>query len=1062
MKIKSIRLSALFLLFFLLSVINQAFAQRALTGKVTNANNEPLEGASVVIKGKSKGTTTNEAGVFMLVVDSAKYAELQISFTGYLAKTVKITNASNYTVKLEDEVKGLNDVIVIGYGSTKRKDLTGSVGDVKMKDLEKAPVTSFDQALAGRVAGVQVSSGDGQPGNESNIVIRGGNSITQSNAPLYVVDGFPMESPSSNVLNPDDIASIEILKDASSTAIYGARGANGVVIITTKQGKAGESVVTYNGWYGVQEVTKQQEVMSPYEFVRYQLEMNPGTATTTYLNNGKTLDSYKDIQGINWQDEVLQTAPIQSHSIAMRGGTDKTRFSFSGSIANQEGIFINSAATRYQGRFQLDHTISKSFRAGINATYSHNKRYGQVTAQTYDPLTSAASGNASSYLFYSAWGYRPVSGGDDSQFLDDPFDESITSTSDMRVNPVLNAQNIVNQTFTNTLLANGYLEYTILKDFKLKVTGGIAQTDSKREAFNNSLTSAGSPITTYGALYGVNGSINNSAARSWLNENTLTYNKVFNKKHRLNLLGGFTVQRNTIEADAFTAVLVPNESLGIKGLDEGTPLINVSSGSYSTLASFLGRANYTFNSKYLFTVSYRADGSSRFARGKQWGYFPSGAFAWNLGDESFIKKIKTISNAKFRVSYGITGNNRVSDFAYLSVLRQNISSNSGNTGSGYYFNNTFIQGTVPTEVGNENLVWERTGQLDFGLDIGLFANRVALTVDYYHKRTNDLLLDASLPSSTGYQTAFKNIGAVTNKGIEFTLNTVNVDTKNFGWTTNFNIAFNRNKVNELNYDQPSLMTRLTNWNSGFNNSLPYIAIPGREVALFYGFLFDGLYQVEDFDQLSNGTYVLKPDVPNNGDDRNNIKPGFIKYKDINGDGIVDGNDQTVIGNPIPVHIGGFSNNFRYKNFDLNVFFQWSYGNDILNANRIVFEGADERSFINLFASYADRWTPENTSSLMPVARGYGPKVYSSKFIEDGSFLRLKTVSLGYNLPASALKRIKIKAIRAYVAAQNLITWTNYSGLDPEVSIRNSALTPGFDWSSYPRARTVSFGLNVTF
>jgi TonB-linked SusC/RagA family outer membrane protein len=808
---------------------------------------------------------------------------------------------------------------------------------------------------------------------------------------------------------------------------------------------------------------KQQKMMSPYEFVRYQLEMNPGIAASTYLNNGKTLESYRDVKGINWQDEVLQTAPIQSHSIAIRGGTDKTKFSLSGSIAGQDGVFISSGATRYQGRFQLDHNISKNFRAGINVNYTYNKRYGQVTAQTYDPITSASSGNASSYLFYSAWGYRPVSGGDDeSQFFEDPFDEGITSTSDLRVNPIVNARNILNQTMSNTLYANGFLEYSFLKNFKLKVAGGITQTDAKREAFNNSKTAAGSPITTYGATYGVNGSINNSSSRSWLNENTLTYNKVFNEKHRLNVVGGFTMQRNTSEADAFTSILVPNESLGIKGLDEGTPLLNVSSGSYSILASFLGRANYTFNSKYLFTFSYRADGSSRFAPNKRWGYFPSGAFAWRLGDENFIKNIKAISDAKLRVSYGVTGNNRVSDFAYLSVLRQNVSSNSGNTGSGYYFNNTFIQGTVPTEVGNENLVWEKTGQLDLGLDLGLFANRIAVTLDYYYKKTNDLLLDASLPTSTGYNAAFKNIGAVSNRGIEFTLNTVNIETKNFGWSTSFNISFNRNKVEELNYDQPSLTTRLTNWNSGFNNSLPYIAIPGREVALFYGFMFDGLYQLEDFDQLSNGSYVLKPGVPNNGDDRANIKPGFIRYKDINSDGIVDGNDQTVIGNPLPIHMGGFSNNFRYKQFDLNVFFQWSYGNDLLNANRIVFEGGDARSFVNMFASYADRWTPDNPSSVMPVARGYGPSVYSSKFIEDGSFLRLKTVSVGYNVPAFALKRLKIKAIRAYFAAQNLVTWSNYSGLDPEVSVRNSALTPGFDWSSYPQARTISFGLNVTF
>jgi hypothetical protein len=364
-------------------------------------------------------------------------------------------------------------------------------------------------------------------------------------------------------------------------------------------------------------------------------------------------------------------------------------------------------------------------------------------------------------------------------------------------------------------------------------------------------------------------------------------------------------------------------------------------------------------------------------------------------------------------------------------------------------------------VGNDNLVWERTAQLDLGMDIGLFDNRISFTADYYRKRTNDLLLDATLAASTGYGTAYKNIGAVSNRGFEFTLNTVNIETQHFNWSSGFNIAFNRNRVEELNYDQSSLTTRVGSWSSNFNAS-PYIALPGKQVALFYGYIFDGLYQYEDFDQLLNGTYVLKPTVQNNGEDASTIQPGFIKYKDINEDGVINANDQTIIGNPIPVHIGGFSNNFRYKQFDLNIFFQWSYGNELLNANKIVFEGAERRANVNMLAEYANRWTSDNTSSMLPVAGGYGPNFYSTRNIEDGSFLRLKTVALGYNLPSAALKQLKIKEVRIYTSAQNLVTWTNYSGLNPEVSVRNSALTPGFDWSAYPQSRTITLGLNVTF
>lgn len=1061
MKRKCVRLAVLFLLFILPGLFNQVSAQQAVTGKVLNAQGEPLQGASVTVKGQSKGTSTNEAGSFTLTVDSGKVQQLEISFTGYVTKTIRLNHARNYIIRLEDEVKGLNDVIVIGYGTSRRRDLTGAVGDVKMKDLEKAPVSSFDQALAGRLAGVQVTSEDGQPGVNYNIVIRGGNSITQSNAPLYVIDGFPMEGSDNTVLNPDDIASIEVLKDASSTAIYGARGANGVILITTKQGKTGKTVVTYNGWYGQQKTIKKQEMMSPYEFVRYQLDLNPVSAASLYLKNGKTLDSYRDAEGIDWQDHALRTANMQNHSVAVRGGTDKTKYSFSGNVMAQDGVLLNSGFNRYQGRFNIEQKLSDHFRTGVNVNYAHTKRFGQMSNQTTDNLNGASSGNASSYILYSVWGYRPVSGGDDSQLFEDPFDQDITSTVDLRVNPVINLKNQYNYQFRNSLYANAFLEYAFLNNFKLKVAGGITQNQTRAERFNNSNTAAGSPFTTYGANFGINGSISNSYTSSWLNENTLSYDKLFNGKHKLNVIGGFTLQRNDSKANSYTAIQLPNESLGVKGLEEGTLFNSTSTGSYSTLASFLGRVNYSFKSKYLFTVSYRADGSSKFANGKRWGYFPSAAFAWQLGDEQFIKNIDAISNAKFRVSYGITGNNRVSDFAYLSVLRQNVSANSANTNSGYYFNNQFVQGTVPTEVGNNNLVWEKTGQFDLGLDLGLFGNRISVTADYYHKRTNDLLLDATLASSTGYATAFKNIGSVTNRGFEFTLNTVNIETKNFTWSSSFNIAFNRNRVEELNYDQSSLTTRVGSWSSNFTGT-PYIALPGREVALFYGYVFDGLYQYEDFDQLANGTYVLKANVPNNGEDASTIKPGFIKYKDINGDGIVDANDQTVIGNPIPDHIGGFSNNFRYKQFDLNIFFQWTYGNDLLNANKIVFEGAEKRANVNMLAEYANRWTPDNTNSLLPVAGGYGPNFYSSRNIEDGSFLRLKTIALGYNLPKSALKKMKIQDLRVYTSAQNIITWTNYSGVNPEVSVRDSPLTPGFDWSAYPQARTITLGLNVTF
>jgi len=1038
-----------------------AQAVKTITGTVTDEKGSPLQNVTITLQGKTASALTNAQGRFTLP-NIRENDVMIISMIGFITKSVKITSDNDYPVQLVTANQVLDDVVVIGYGEVKRKDLTGAVGSVNMKDMEKAPVPSFEDALAGRVAGVQVSSNDGQPGSVNNIVIRGGNSITQSNTPLYVIDGFPIESPDNNAINPDDIESIEVLKDASSTAIYGARGANGVIMIKTKQGKTGPPVVTYNNWLGLQYPQKQIPVMSAYEFVKYQLELNRSIGEQIYFQDGKTLESYKDVEGINWQDYVFRNAFMQNHSISLRGGTAATKYSLSGSFLDQDGIVINGGFTRYQGRFQIEQRIGKNFRAGVNTNYTQAIKNGQIANLTSDDLNSSSAGNASSYLLYSTWGYRPVTGaGNEDDFIDQPFDD-IAGNADLRVNPVVNSNNMYMYAFTKSFFTNAFLEYSFLKYFKFRVNGGITETDMRFERFNNSKTAAGNPRTVYGATYGINGSIDNLNVRNLLNENLVTFNRSFNSKHRIDAVAGLTMQRSSTEGNGFVSILVPNEVLGVKGLDQGTIMNKTTSGSYATLVSFLGRVNYGFNSRYLFTASFRSDGSSKFSPANRWGYFPSAAFAWNLGNESFLKPVKAISAAKLRLSYGITGNNRVSDFAYLSVLDQEVGANTGNTRSGYYFNGNYIKGTVPVMVGNENLKWERTANLDAGLDISFLKERISLTADYYYKRTTDLLLNASMPTSTGYLTAFKNIGIVSNRGLEFTLNTVNINTKNFTWSSNFNIAFNRNRIEELNGDQPSLLTRVTNWNGNFNNSLPYIALPGKPVALFYGYVFDGLYQLEDFNALPNGSYELKPEMPNNGGDRANIKPGFIKYKDINGDGNVDANDQTIIGNPNPVHIGGFSNNFRYHQFDLNVFLQWSYGNDVLNANRIVFEGAEARRDINMFKTYEGRWSLDNQNSLLPVAGGYGPNVYSDRNIEDGSFLRLKTVSFGYNFPGSLMKKWKIQAARLHVSAQNLATWTKYSGLDPEVSVRHTALTPGFDWSPYPRARTVTFGINITF
>ena len=1055
------RKARLFIFSILALVLIQATStaqnsNRTLAGKVTDENNQPIQGVAVQLKDHNKVVQTNSSGLFTIEVPAGA-GILVFSNVGYQSRELPITGNSIYNVQLQKNYVNLEDVVVIGYGTALRKDLTGSIGSVKINDIQKAPVASLDDALGGRVAGVQVTTADGQPGNSSSITIRGSNSITQDNSPLYVIDGFPIEASVNNMLNPNDIESIDILKDASATAIYGARAANGVVIINTKKGQAGKPVVSYEGWYGVQQNIKKYEMLSPYEFVKYQLEFNPTVFGPLFLNSEHPdLESYRNVKGIDWQDLLLQDAPMQNHSLSIRGGNELTQYNLSGSFLDQDGVIIESGLKRYTGKLNLNQIINKNFRLGISALYSNSRMEGELSNQP----TDGTSGSSTAYIMNSIWGYRPVTGtaqGDEALF-NEGIDPNVAPTGDYRFNPYLRAKNTYNPFITKLTLVNAFLEYKFLKSFTLKVSGGLTNNNLRYEKFFNSNTPQGSPLTVYGSTNGVNGSITNYNYYNWLNENTLTYNKRI-KGHNLTFLSGLTLQRNSYKSDGVAAILIPNEGLGIHGLDEGTVSNAVAGGSYSTLASMLARASYNYKGKYLATASWRMDGSSKFSDNNKWGSFPSASLAWKFSEENLFKSLSFLSEGKLRAGYGIIGNNRVSDFAYLPSLRINILSNSASSTSGYPFNNSLFTGAVPFALGNDQLKWESTAQTDIGLDLSFCRNRIEITTDYYYKKTRDLLLYAALAASTGYGAAFKNIGSVSNEGLEFSLNTKNIVSKKFGWNSSFNISFNRNKIISLNEGQPAITTMVT-WDGNYNTAQPYIARPGYPIAMFYGYVFDGIYQLSDFDGASGG-YVLKEGVVNNGNTASSIQPGDIKYKDINADGKVNNLDQTIIGNPNPVHTGGFNNNFTYKGFDLNIFFQWSYGNDMMNANRLIFDGGN-RPLLNLFKTATQRWTPENESNELYKVRGAGPIAYSSRVIEDGSYLRLKTLSIGYNIPEKLLRHAKIRSLRVYCSAQNLYTWTKYTGLNPSASVRPTALTPGFDWSAYPLARTIVGGVNLSF
>lgn len=1015
-----------------------------ISGIVSDLDNKPLEGATISVKNTKQTVVSGKHGGFTLK-GVEKNAVLIVSYVGYETQEVKVGDQKIIQVKLKLVEPSLKDVVVIGYGSVAKKDLTGSVVQVDVKDLTKAPVPTFDQALAGRVAGVQVRSNEGQPGANTNITIRGGNSLTQSNNPLYVIDGFPIEDFSSSSLNPEDIESISVLKDASATAIYGSRGANGVIIIETKKGKIGKPVVAYNGYYGIQQLTKKMEMMNPYEFVKYQVELLPQEMTNFYLTKpGKTLEDYRQSETIDWQSLLFRNAGMHNHDLSVRGGTATTKYAFSGSYIDQDGIIINSGFGRRQLRASIEQTINKKLKTNLNINYSRDKNYGALASELQSSSNSYAS-----YLMYRTLGYRPVANDVDliTELLD-PEDENAL----FLLNPLISTRNEIREESKADLLMNLGIVYNISKELTVNIRGGYNNRLTKSKAFYNSQTYKGIPSSFN--LKGINGTFDDNELVNWVNENSLTYAKRVNKDHFFNITSGFTIQGTNNERFGFESTQIANESLGIRALELGIPTSVRSVITRNAMMSFLGRANYNYKSKYLFTGSLRADGSSKFTKANRWGIFPSGAFAWQMGKEKFLLNSRVINEAKLRLSYGVTGNNRINDFARFQTV--NISD--------YYSfgNETPIYAAEINSMGNQKLKWEKTVQFDVGYDISLLKNRVNLTIDYYNKVTSDLLLNSNVPLATGFSTVYKNVGRIRNNGLELSLNTVNIRGKDFSWESDFNISFNRNKILDLAEGQDKILSSVS-FTGDYNASYLYVAQVGGPAAAIYGYLWDGNYQYEDFNAATGGAYVLKQGVSTNGNSASVIKPGDIKYVDLNNDGVVNESDMVVIGRALPIYYGGLNNNFTYKGFSLNVFFQWSYGNDIVNANRTAFEGNfANRANLNQFAAYENRWTPENPTNENFRVGGFGPKGrYSDKLIEDGSFLRLKTVQLAYSFP----KRLLIKgfsALETYVSSQNLYTWTNYSGYDPEVSVRNTTLTPGFDYSSYPRNLTLTFGVKATF
>ncbi len=1048
-----------------LSVIestNESPPDYVVTGIVNDENGMPLEGATVSENGTNSKAKTNNKGEFRIRVKDGK-ASLGISFIGYSRIELFLDGKKEILVSLIPITKSIEEVVVIGYDRTiRKKDLTIAAAKVNMTELQKAPVVSFEDALAGRVAGVTIVSPDGQPGSASNIVIRGNNSVTQDNSPLYVIDGFPIENPDNNMLNPAEIESMEILKDASATAIYGARGANGVILITTKKGKLGAPIIEFQAHRSTQNITKRIPLMNPYEYVQYIYELNPTNTLLTLLKptGGDTslvtqvMNKYKNVKGVDLQDKVFGApAPFINGYLAVRGGNEKTKYNFSGNYANQEGIMINSGFKRYQLKINVDQTLTPKVRMGLNSTFTYTNQYG------VSPTGSGTSGlsGGTSYLMSSVWGYIPVpyTGNFDSLNinLDNP-NWDLASTTGV-YNPLTNSKNEYHKNDNYNLVSNLYLDYQVISGLKFRVSAGFSQTNTVKEDFYNSLTSKGriSPTNPNG----VNGSFNNHTNVNFTNENTLTYNKTIARKHHLNILTGLTEQDTKSFSKGGSATNIPNESLGINGLGQGVPGIYTTTASENTLVSVLGRVQYDYDTRYLVSASYRADGSSKFSQENRWAYFPSFSAAWRITKESFMEKLSPLMDLKLRVGYGLTGNNRVSDYVTYSSLNNPYLS----------VNNTFTPFTNFSSLGNKYLKWETTKQSNIGIDADFLDGKMEVSIDYYNKVTSDLILNTSLPGSAGLPNVYMNIGKIQNRGLEISLSTVNIKTSKFTWTSNFNISFNQNKVLALGVNEEEKYGTVA-WNGNYNSSPLYIAKVGQPLGQMFGYLSDGVYQYADYDKSPTGTYTLKGNIPTSYPSRTTLPtPGSVKLKDLNGDGVITAADRTVIGRGNPIHFGGINNNFTFYNFDVSVLLQWSFGNDIYNANRLIFENGSPNnpySSLNMYKSYVNRWSPTNQTNDMPKANSSNPgSYYWSRCVEDGSYLRVKTVSIGYNLSNKLIKRLKaFKNFRVYFASQNLITWTKYSGFDPEVNARPSALTPGFDFSVYPRAKTITFGANITF
>ena len=1008
--------TTLILMMVLFSV--SLFAQN-VTGNISDADNIPLIGATVLVKGTTTGTTTDIDGNYSIAAPEG--STLVISYTGYATQELVVGAGRTMNLTLADDAELLGEVVVVGYGSRKKSDITGAVASVKSEELTAFPVLDAAQALQGRAAGVVVQSNNGgEPGAPIDIRIRGNTSINASSSPLIVVDGFV----GATMPQPTDIESMEILKDASATAIYGSRGSNGVVLVTTKKGKSGKLNVELNSAYGVQNTANKLDLLNADEFADYQNRIR--------TNQGNTNPYPQGDFDTDWQDLIYQSGNIQNHQLSFSGGTDKVNFYASGNYFDQKGIVVNSGFTRGTFLTNVDAQASDKLKLGVNLFGSRGIKEG-VATQSDGSVTVGGDDVISLAMRFAP--DKGIYNADGSFTTNDAIGDEVD-------NPYAVATERVDETIADDFRANVYANYDIIENLAFKTTFGFSSENENRGIYQ--------PSTLQITASAVDGRarVTNAQRTTILSENYLTYDVAVGKGN-LTLLGGYSYQKNKTEAFAAAGTGFLSDAFSYHALGTATGLLQpASSLSEVEILSQFGRINFDFDNKYLITATVRRDGASNFAANNKYAIFPSAAIGWKVSNEEFLKDNRTISGLKLRASYGVTGNPSISPYQSLARFASLYASSKGET----------VFAITPDQPANPNLKWESSYQTNFGIDLGFIDNRFNLSFDYYNIDTKDLILgNNGIPEYFGFASdeILTNLGEINNRGFEISLNTKNVVKGDFRWSTDFNLSRNKNQVAALINDADFFGNAAPSY---FSHDRSYVLRVGEEVGLFWGYDYAGVYQGGDFPA---GTATLEGGVA-----------GDPLFRDIaNEDGEFDGEiteaDRTIIGNPNPDFTFGFNNTFSFKGFDLGVFFQGSQGGDIFNMTNVQLNNGDANTTRDYFNN---AWTASNTDTDQPRVGNNSNREISSRFVEDGSYIRLKNIALGYNLPSNLIENIGVQNIRLSVSAQNLLTFTNYSGLDPEVNYfgasgdnnTSSNTVQGFDFGNYPTVQTITFSLNVKF